>query len=120
MTWSSSPAKLDVPAEKIKGAKLEMAHQWTRELVLPFKVRVEVSEWLYRLLAPSQHRKRQAYEGSPESDSKRRKEEGGDPEVAGTLCWHPTVACRWWMNKGIKRLQNMMMPPYPSACGMSM
>ena len=43
---------LDVPATKIKGAGPDMAQRWAKEITLPFKVRAEVSEWLYSLLAP--------------------------------------------------------------------
>lgn len=80
---------LDVLVEKIKGVMQETALQWTRELVLLFKVRAEVGEWLYILLAPIWAHKHQACEGSAESGSKRRKGEGGHPEVAGV----PAPSC---------------------------
>lgn len=75
---------LDVPAEKIKGAGPEIAHRWTRELTLPFKVRAEVSKWLYASLTPIRTPKCPACKEPAETSSKRQKAEMGHPEVVST------------------------------------
>jgi hypothetical protein len=75
-------AALDVPAQRIKGARPELKRGWAKELSLPFKVRAEVCEWLYTLLAPPRRPKRPAGTEISEVGVKRHKEEKKTLEVA--------------------------------------
>lgn len=94
LTTGELLAALDVPGERVKGAGKEAAERWKEELKLPFKVRGEVCEWLYELLASpavaatgggasdySNPRKRriEMTEGSPQH-----KRPWADPELTST------------------------------------
>ena len=92
LTDSEFLAALDVPATRAKTADVPTAQLWGRELRIPFKVRLEVCDWVCSL-ARAGSRKRLSTEGDQREAKRPKTMCGRVPALGGTsLYWAVTFS----------------------------